>query len=187
MFKKIVVVLFLSLFTVTQAWANEPAWQTIDPSKSSLQATFTQFSIPVSGDFKQFEGRVFYDSAQLETTRAQLSVNTASYDLGDPLYNEEVAGEDWFFSTRYPQALFELTGVSRKEATLFANGRFTLRGVTKDIRFPVKVNTANGLHHFSGKFSIKRLDYGVGQGDWADEALVNDEVVIDFKMVVPSK
>ena len=49
---------------------------------------------------------------------------------------------------------------------LEAVGKLTLRGVTHDLRLPLTIKpTADGLE-LSAKTAIKRLDYGVGQGDW---------------------
>lgn len=184
MFKRFLLII-ASLFFLSGVQANEVDWKKIDQEKSELKATFKQYDIPVSGNFKQFSGKVFFNPQQLSQTRAQLVVKTASYDLGDEMYNEEVAGEDWFFSGRYPDAVFALTHVDQQADNLLAIGSFKLRGVNQEIRFPVNVASSANFNTFTGQFTIKRLKYGVGQGDWADEALVDDDVKIEFKIVVP--
>jgi polyisoprenoid-binding protein YceI len=45
------------------------------------------------------------------------------------------------------------------------------------------VPTAAGLE-LSGATSIKRLDYGVGQGDWQSTEGVADEVEIQYKVAL---
>ncbi len=63
-------------------------------------------------------------------------------------------------------------------------GKLTLRGVTHDLRLPLKiVKTATGLE-LSGETAIKRLDYGVGQGDWKATDGVGDEVKIQYKVAL---
>ena len=160
----------------------------IDTKRSSVTATFKQFNIPVTGEFKQFSGDVQYDPAKPASTQAKLTVNTASYDLGDAMYNKEVAGPEWFHAQKHPTATFVMSEVSGSGNAMQAKGDLTIRGITKPVQFPVRIQTANGVHTFTGKTQIKRLEYKVGaDGDWGDEALVADAVEIEFKMVVPVK
>ncbi len=59
-----------------------------------------------------------------------------------------------------------------------------MRGVTHDLRLPLKiVPTAAGLE-LSGETAIKRLDYGVGQGEWKSTEGVGDEVKIQYKVAL---
>lgn len=160
----------------------------IEAKQSEVKATFKQFNVPVGGNFTKFSGDVQFDPAQPANTKATLNVETASYDLGDPEYNKEVAGKDWFDSKNHPKAIFVISGVSGTGSNLQAIGDLTIRGITKPLKFPVKIQTANGKHTFTGKTQIKRLDYKVGaDGEWGDTSLVADEVVIDFKLVTPAK
>lgn len=157
----------------------------IDPNQSHLKATFTQFNVPVTGEFTQFSGTVNFDETEPGKTTANLSVVTSSYDLGDDMYNQEVAGKDWFDSANHPSAQFVLQSVQASGNQYQATGQLTLRGVTKSVQFPAKLQQTDKAYLFTGVAEIKRLDYGVGQGDWGDTALVNDEVQIDFKLVLP--
>lgn len=157
----------------------------IDVKSSSVKATFSQFNVPVSGDFKQFSGDVQFDPAKPEATKAQLNVVTSSYDLGDAQYNKEVAGKDWFDSKNHPTGTFKLSSVKPVAGGFNATGELTLRGKTKVLQFPVKLTSGPKAHVFTGDVSIKRLEFGIGQGDWADTALVADNVKIEFKMSLP--
>lgn len=159
----------------------------ISVAESELKATFKQFNVPVTGEFKEFSGEVQYDPSKPEATSASLSVTTASYDLGDDAYNAEVAGKDWFDAKNHPKASFTLLSVSPKGDAFEAKGELSLRGVKKAVSFPAQVTTENGRHMFRGKATIKRLDFGIGQGEWADTSLVEDPVVIEFKLVTQSK
>lgn len=160
----------------------------IDPAQSEVKATFKQFNVLVSGNFTKFNGDVQFDAAKPANTKATLNVDTASYDLGDPDYNKEVAGKDWFDSKNHPKAVFVINGVTGSGNNLQATGDLTIRGIKKPLKFPVSIQTAGGKHTFTGKTQIKRLDYKVGaDGDWGDTSLVADEVVIDFKLVMPAK
>lgn len=174
----------LALSALTQVALAAP----IDAAQSEVKATFKQFNVPVSGHFKTFTGDVRFDPAKPASTQATLSVDTASYDLGDPEYNKEVAGKEWFDSKNHPKATFVITGVTGSGNDLQATGDLTIRGIKRPLKFPVKIQSSGGKHTFTGKTGIKRLDYKIGSdGEWADTTLVADEVLIDFKLVLPAK
>lgn len=156
-------------------------------SQSELKATFKQFNVPVTGEFKAFSGEVNYDPTQPQATTGSLVVKTNSYDLGDDAYNAEVAGEDWFDSSAHPEATFKLLSVTPVGKAFDAKGELTLRGKTKPVNFSADLKQLNDTYQFTGKASIKRLDFGVGQGDWEDTSLVEDAVIIEFKLVTPAK
>lgn len=157
----------------------------LDVKGSVIKATFTQFNVPVTGQFKQFSGDVNFDAAKPEAAQGLLTVQTASYDLGDPQYNKEVAGKDWFDSKNHPTGTFKLNGVKAAAGGYTASGELTLRGKSKAVQFPVKLATGPKANVFTGELVIKRLEFGIGQGDWADTSLVADPVKIEFKLSVP--
>ena len=139
----------------------------------------------ISGNANGISGTLTIDPAKPEATKAQLNVVTASYDLGDAQYNKEVAGKDWFDSKNHPNGVFKLTSVKPAAGGFAATGELTLRGKTKVLQFPVKLVSGPKAHVFTGDVTIKRLEFGIGQGDWADTALVADNVKIEFKMSLP--
>ena len=43
---------------------------------------------------------------------------------------------------------------------------------------------AGGLSTVTGGLAIKRLDFKVGEGDWADTSFVANDVQVKFKLVL---
>ena len=88
--------------------------------------------------------------------------------------------------TKFPQAHFTASQINRTPAGYEAVGKLTIRGVTRDMRVPFTFRTAteNGAAtgYMSGKTSVRRLDYGVGQGDWKATDQVADEVDVSFAL-----
>ena len=66
----------------------------VDTSKSTVTATSKQMNVPVDGTFKKFTAQIIFDQARPEVGSAQLTIDTASYDLGDESYNQQVRGKD---------------------------------------------------------------------------------------------
>lgn len=55
----------------------------VDTSKSTVIATSKQMNVPVDGTFRKFIAQVAFDPARPAAGSAQLTIDTASYDLGD--------------------------------------------------------------------------------------------------------
>ena len=68
-----------------------------------------------------------------------------------------------------------------------AQGALTLRGVTKDVPIDFQFTPSAGAAKLVGTASLKRLDFGVGQGDWKSTEWVADAVKISFSLVLKPK
>ena len=51
-------------------------------------------------------------------------------------------------------------------------GKLTIRDVTKDVPIDFTFEQKEGSAWLKGGSTIKRLDFGVGQGDWKDTETV---------------
>jgi polyisoprenoid-binding protein YceI len=51
-------------------------------------------------------------------------------------------------------------------------------------KVPVTLAQAGGLSTVTGTFPLKRLDFKVGDGDWADTSVVANDVQVKFKIVL---
>ncbi|HEY3700104.1 MAG TPA: YceI family protein [Spongiibacteraceae bacterium] len=156
----------------------------IDNSKSTVTATFKQLGVPVDAKFKTFSGQIDFDPANPATGKAQLTLTTASFDLGDPEYNKEVQKKEWLNSTQFPQATFVSSSIkSAGGDKLQVQGKLTLKGKTLDVNVPVTFKQDGKVQTFEGTLPIKRLYFNIGEGDWKDTDTLADEVIIKFKAV----
>jgi polyisoprenoid-binding protein YceI len=151
----------------------------LDPAKSSLEFTFTQAGAPNKGRFKSFQVSMDFDSGSREASHLEVTVEIKSLDTGDQERDDTLRGAELFSVSKFPQAHFAAAQISRTAAGYEAVGKLTIRGVTRDARVPFSFRTAteNGAQvgYLSGKTSVRRLDYSVGQGDWqATDQLAND-------------
>ena len=154
-----------------------------DPAKSSVSAVFKQMNVPVESAFKKFAAQIDYDAAKPELARASVEIDTASLDVGDPDMNKEVAKKDWFNSAQFPKATFVSSSIKPAGAgKLTVAGKLSIKGKSMDVSFPLAVKTEAGKQVFEGALPIKRLSYGVGEGEWKDTSMVADEVVIKFRI-----
>lgn len=160
------------------------AWTT-DTAGSRLDFTATQAGGEFDGSFRRFRAEITFDPADLAGSRFQVEIETASAATGDRDRDQTLAGGDFFAASRWPKARFEADrfialGGDRYEA----RGRLTIRDVTREVRLPFRFQPAAGGAEaaMTGGTSIRRLDFGVGQGEWMDTALVGNEVRIRFAL-----
>jgi polyisoprenoid-binding protein YceI len=185
----------LCLLTVTASAAETPAAPAPKttalpryvqaPAGSSLTFTFVQEGAASKGSFKQFTTELRYDEKSPTAGSLTVKVQTSSVDTQDKDRDEMITGADLFDAPKFPTAQYVAnTFAKRPDGGLDAVGKLTLRGVTKDLRLPLKISrTATGLE-LSGEAAIKRLDFGVGQGDWQSTESVGDEVKLQYKVAL---
>lgn len=148
--------------------------------KSTLTATFKQQGVAVENPFLRWSGRIEYDPAHVAGATAQIDVEMASYDIGDPLYSAELAKKAWFDTATHPRGTFRSTAIKAVSAARFeATGTLTLKGKSQTISFPVTVGA--GGTSFDGSFSISRKAFGIGDPVWEDS--VEDQVIVKFHLV----
>jgi polyisoprenoid-binding protein YceI len=160
------------------------AASSIDKQASGISVTFTQLGVPVDAKFTRFTGTVDYDPASIAAAAVQLSVDVASFDIGDAEYNKEVLKNGWFNAAQFPQATFTSSSIKALGADkLQAQGKLTIKGKALDITVPVMLKQDGKIRTFSGVLPIKRLYFNIGEGEWKDTDTLADEVTIKFKVV----
>jgi polyisoprenoid-binding protein YceI len=170
--------------------APAPAY-TLDPAKSSLEFSFTQAGAANKGKFTRFPVTLTFSPDAPTTGRLAVTIEVASLDTGDKERDDTLRGADLFAVTKYPQAQFLATQFAKTASGYEAIGKLTLRGITHDARVPFTFRTVSeggvAVGYMAGKTSLKRLDYGVGQGDWKATDQVGDEVGVSFTLrLVPA-
>ena len=154
-----------------------------DLAASGVSAVFKQMNVPVEAPFRTFAAQIDYDAAKPAAASASVEITTASFDIGDAMYNKEVAKKEWFNSAQFPKATFVSTSIAAAGAgKLTVSGKLTLKGKSANVTFPLTVKAAGAKTVFEGQLPIKRLAFNIGEGEWKDTSMVADEVVIKFRV-----
>jgi len=164
----------------TPATGARPRY-TQNAAKSSLKFTFEQAGAAASGNFKKFTTVLIYDEKNLAASSLNVRVEIASVDTQEPERDAMLKDADLFNAAKYPAATFVASSLAKRSDGGFeAVGKLTIRDTTHDLRLPLTLKpTPDGLE-LSGKTAIKRLDYGVGQGEMKATDSVGDEVKIEY-------
>ena len=180
------LLLAASLLAAGPAQAQTP--QKIDPARSSIKFVSKQMNVPVEGRFKRFDATVAFDAAKPEATKAEFEVDLGSIDLGNAEGETEAKRKPWLNIEAFPKAKFtatavKSTGPNRYEAT----GPLTIKGVSQNIVAPFALAQSGADRTVEGQFTLKRLQFKIGEGPWSDTDTVADEVLVRFKFTLPAK
>ena len=152
--------------------------------RSSLSFVYKQMNVPVDGQFKSFRARLAFDPAKPAAAKAEFEIDMASVDAGSKDANDEVAGKAWFDTKTHPVARFVATSVRPLGNNRFeVAGKMSIKGRTQDLSTPVTVTQQGNNATFDGALVLKRADYGIGDGVWADFGTVANEIQIKFRLV----
>ena len=167
----------------TPAPARATATRYVQAEGASLTFAFVQAGAENTGSFRQFATELQYDANRLAASSLKVTVQIASLDTQDKDRDTELQGADLFDAKKYPTAQFVASSFAKgANGGVEAVGKLTLRGVTHELRIPLSIHsTANGVE-LSGETTIRRLEYGVGQGDYKSTEWVGDEVKLQYKV-----
>lgn len=180
-FNKYAAVACLLLFSPILAIANITHWQII-PSQSELTFTAQQNDAPVTGKFTRFTGDIAFDPSRLSESKVTIVVDLNSISAPYPELVDTLKTPPWFNVKLFPEAVFTATQfqkISEKKYT--AQGTLKVRDKVQPIKLEFSVLEQNQDQvKIQGNGVIKRLAFGVGQGEWADTSEVKDNVEVKF-------
>ena len=170
-------------FAGAAATGTGAAHYTQAPGSGSLTFSFTQAGAENRGSFREFATDLTYDANNPAAGSLKVTVQVASLDTRDKDRDDTLAGADLFDVKKYPTATYVANAFAKTaDGRLEAVGKLTLRGVTRDLRIPLNLRVAGSGYELSGEVTVKRLDYGVGQGDWQATDMAGNEVKLQYKV-----
>lgn len=163
---------------------------TLEEEESRIGFTAFQEGQPVEGSFEGFTAEIVFDQDDLAASRLEVVIDTASIQTGHKDRDTTLRGSSFFEVEQWPTARFvsdEL--VDAGGDTYEAHGQLTIRDVTNDATLPFELTIEDHprdpdllLAQAAGELTISRLEYGVGQGDFASTSTVGEDVVISIEI-----
>jgi len=139
--------------------------------------------VPVDGHFKRFDAQLAFDPKKPEAGRVSFTIDLASVSLGAAEFDAELAKPAWFDSKKLPQASFQSSAIKALGGGKFeVSGKLSIKGLSRDIVVPITLTQAGKLSTATGSFVLKRLEFKIGDGEWADTSMVANEVQVKFKL-----
>ena len=158
---------------------------TVQPKESKLTFVGIQEGAEFTGVFERFTADIQFDPQDLAGSRFDVKIETASASTRSDDRDETLKSDDFFAVKQYPTAHYVADRFTAKGGNKFsATGKLTIRNVTRDVPIEFTFESKDGSAWLKGGAQLKRLDFGVGQGDWKDTEQVGNEVKVNFVLLL---
>jgi len=154
---------------------------------SKLEFTGIQAGAEFKGTFHAYTAAVDFDPEALERARIEVQIQLASVDTQDKDRDQTIRGRDIFDTAHFPTARYVTRSIVKSGSGYTAIGALTLRGITKDVPISLQFVPSGQSAKLVGTAQLRRLDFGVGQGDWKSTEWIADPVKISFALVLNPK
>ena len=172
----------LGLATPPVAGAAASTW-TVGSEQRALTWSVRFEHRQLEGRFTDFTAEIDFDPADLAGSHVTVTVDIASLETETPEIAGETQNPDWFDVESFPTAVFEADTFRAVGGDAYeADGTLTIRGSAQPVTLPFTFAIDGDTAAIAGGLTIDRLDYGVGQGDWAIDDVVGFEVAIAFEL-----
>jgi polyisoprenoid-binding protein YceI len=140
--------------------------QTYTPTDEGSKVHFVikNFGIATGGDFKGLAGSIKFDINNPTVAEFEVTVDANTVDTDIQSRDNHLRKSEYFDVANHPKIIFKSTRITKtnKSDYLYMFGNITIKGVTKEIKFPFKVTAQNGGYLFEGNFELNRRDFKVG-------------------------
>jgi len=144
---------------------TQKAWM-LDKSHSNVRFSVSHTLISeVDGEFRTFDAKVVSSSDDFNGAEVEFKADVASISTNNERRDGHLKSDDFFNAEQYPEINF--SGKIQKEGDhYFLVGDFTIRDVTKKVKFDVKYNgqiegRRGKVAGFKVTGTINRFDYGL--------------------------
>lgn len=145
----------------------------------------------VRGSFHEFAGHGYFDVANPENSRVELTIAAASINTRNADRDAHLRSNDFLAMEDHPEITFASTQVDQTgDAEYRVTGDLTLRGVTKPVTIDFEYTGAavdpygNQRIGLEGSTTINRKDFGVNWNAALDAGgvLVGEKVTLEFEV-----
>ncbi len=186
MLKILTLILAASLSFAFPAFADATAYKLIK-EKSGLKFFAINNNAPVEGEFKDFSADIKFNPDKLDESKIVVEVETAGVFADYDEVVKNLLSKDWLAAADFPKAIFTSKTITRMPSSenYYADGTLKLRDKTLPVtlNFQLQLTDGNKNAVAKGYVTIRRSDFGVGQGEWAKDDVVKNEVRVEFRVV----
>jgi len=132
---------------------------------SKVHFVIDNFGIATGGDFKGLSGAIKFDPANLTASDFDVSIDANTVDTDIEARDNHLRKAEYLDVKTYPRISLKSTRITRtnKDDYLYMFANITIKGVSKEIKFPFTATAKNGGYLFEGSFKLNRRDFGVGK------------------------
>jgi polyisoprenoid-binding protein YceI len=171
-------------FSAASGLATAADYNAVDVAQSKIGFHYSEMGVGIAGSFSKFSAQLSFDPTRAEAAHISIDVPLSAIDAGAAEANEEIPGKEWLDTPHFPVAHFESVAVKSLGAGQFqVTGNLSIKGHVHAITVPVSFVSRANKGQFDGSFSFNRIDYGIGEGEWADLSVIANPIQVTFKLI----
>lgn len=162
--KKPLILLFTLMFTFLMS--AQTKWVP-DTNHSKIRFTAVHYMITeVEGEFREFDASIITEKEDFDGAKVSFTANISSISTNNDKRDNHLKSDDFFNAEKYPTLKFE-GNFKKTDGKYYLIGDFTIRDVTKSVKFDVAYNGTISLGERGKKAGFKitgaidRFDYGL--------------------------
>ena len=181
--KKLLTIFTAFYFTTSAFAADVTAWK-IAPTQSKVSFKVKQDGADLVGYFKKFDGKINFDKNQLAKSKVAIDIDVSSVVVSLAEAHGAVQSPEWLSAKAFPKATFTAEKFSAQGAQgkyFRAEGNLTIKGKTvpATLEFAFEESAPNKARA-TGKTTIKRSDFAVGNSDVKKANGVENSIEVSF-------
>ena len=140
----------------------------------------------VRGEFRDFEGHLLLNTADITKSTVSIVIRTATIDTGNERRDNHLRSDDFFNAEQYPTITFESRRVEQGADGYVLVGDLTIRDVAKEVHIPFELNgpiTLDGRQRLGaeGSVQVNRKDFKLMWNNMVEGVnVVSDDVRIEL-------
>ena len=164
----------------------------VSPAASKIGFVGAKVTAQHVGEFKEFSGAISMVAGKVEGGQVEFEVNPGSVvvDGGLPRLEGPLKSADFFEVEKHPTARFVSTeikaGSDAEGMTHTVTGNLTMRGTTRSVTFPARIEVSADTVEAKTEFGINRKDFGIEYPGKPDD-LIKENVLIQVDLKAPRK
>lgn len=131
----------------------------------------------VEGTFKGLKASILFNESSPETSKIVATIDATSIETGNSLRDKHAKSENGLNANVFSLIGFESTSVSGKSGVYEAQGKLTLKGITKIVKLPFTFEHKGTESLFKGKLTIVPNDYNITKAGTPD--------VVEIDLTIP--
>lgn len=155
-----------------------------DAADSDISFDFAIERSHFTGHFTEFEVEYCWQDNAPETGLISVLVNMASARTGNKDLDIGMQDKQALNADAFPVATWQTQSIIKQGDKYQAQGELTIRGISQLESGTFRLEPIANNWRLTGQSQLKRLDYKLGIGEFADTAFIPEVVIIkfDFKL-----
>ena len=131
---------------------------------SRVHFVIKNFGMRTGGDFSGLKGSIRFNLSDISAWSFDVTVDASTIDTDNNTRDGHLRKAEYFDVEKFPviRMVSSKVQATANAGTYLFTGNLIIKGITKPVQFPFRVNRSGEGYLFTGEFSINRRDFGVG-------------------------